>query len=92
VVFSSPFFFNWYTITNCQSDLKPSSNRPTPDPPLRNNQLQPVPPMFLNTQLSVDEWSFLNNFGDPKDEFFTMDASFRELLQHQLEPSSNIGT
>jgi hypothetical protein len=55
--------------------------------------MQPVPPMLqpnagLDPSLSPDDWTFLNNFGDPTDEFYTMDANFRYLLQNQFDGTS----
>jgi len=32
-------------------------------------------------QLMPEDWKFLNGFGDPTDEFYVMDANFRDMLQ-----------
>jgi len=55
--------------------------------------MQPVPSMLppnvgLDPQLSPDDWAFLDNFGDPTDEFYTMNANFRYLLQNQFDGNS----
>ena len=36
-------------------------------------------------QLADEDWTFLNVFGDANDEFFAMDAAFREFLQGSVE-------
>jgi hypothetical protein len=35
--------------------------------------------------ISADDWAFLENLGDPADEFYTIDVSFRELLHKQFD-------
>jgi hypothetical protein len=35
--------------------------------------------------ITGDDWAFLENLGDPTDEFYTMDNSFRETLQKQFD-------
>lgn len=35
--------------------------------------------------ITGDEWAFLENLGDPSDEFYTMDNSFREVLAKQFD-------
>jgi hypothetical protein len=55
----------------------------------------PAPPsddpgsLQMGPHASGDDWTFLNNFGDTADEFYTMDANFKELLQAQFDPSGH---
>jgi hypothetical protein len=35
--------------------------------------------------ISLEDLAFLENLGDPADEFYNMDNSFRELLQKQFD-------
>ncbi|KAH8594961.1 fungal-specific transcription factor domain-containing protein [Bisporella sp. PMI_857] len=58
-------------------DYKPASRIPTPENHLSHNR----GPQNGTGQWSMEDWSFLNKFSDPTDEFYAMDADFRNLLQ-----------
>ncbi|KAG9246724.1 fungal-specific transcription factor domain-containing protein [Calycina marina] len=70
---------SWKNATSRQemlaADFKPSpgliSGAQTPEPGAQDSRAQLVP----------ENWAFLNGFGDPSDEFGSMDASFRHMLQ-----------
>ena len=61
------------------SPLSRVLNHNVPPPPY----LIEGPPQVVQ-EVAADDWTFLDNFGGATDEFYTMDANFRELLQGQL--------
>ena len=56
---------------------------------VQNHDWQGAPeanPSGGDRPISPDDWAFLQNLGDPEDEFYTMDKSFRESFQKQVDP------
>lgn len=59
--------------------------QPTNGPLSQDWEAIPEPSQVQDRSVTGDDWAFLENLGDPTDEFYTMDNSFRLALQKQFD-------
>lgn len=62
-------------------EWRPANAAPNQDEPATSDSNPATSRTFIG-----DDWAFLENLGDPTDELYMMDNSFRQVLQNQADP------
>lgn len=95
--------YEWPTQLSTSKDPFDSLPNQAILPPIQTTQMNQLVPQFLPNDImqqgdtgfadiltSVDDWGFLNVFGDASDNFYAMNTEFRNILEGQNEGFGNL--